>query len=217
MRARSVLRVVAPRVRRELRPELHPRRVPAHPACGRGPGADIDARRRPGGRCRRGCRAVEEGANALLMVPLVARGETIGVAEITRAGRRFGSADMALAASYAAEAAMALENARLHEELRRQAFHDGLTRLANRALFTDRLNHALARVQRGPARVAVLFADIDRFKSVNDQLGHVRGDQVLARRRGPPARLCAGRGHRGPAGWRRVRRAPGGPHRPRRG
>ena len=122
---------------------------------------------------------VEEGASALLMVPLVARGETIGVAEITRAGRRFGATDLALAASFAAEAAMALENARLHEELRRQAFHDGLTRLANRALFTDRLNHALARVERGPARVAVLFADIDSFKSVNDRLGHVRGDHVL--------------------------------------
>ncbi len=121
----------------------------------------------------------EEGATALLMVPLVARGETIGVAKITRDGRRFGAPDLALAASFAAEAAMALENARLHEELRRQAFHDGLTRLANRALFTDRLNHALVRVERGPARVAVLFADIDGFKSVNDQLGHARGDHVL--------------------------------------
>ena len=121
----------------------------------------------------------DEGSSALLMVPLVARGETIGVAEITRNGRRFGAADLALAASFAAEAAMALENARLHEELRRQAFHDGLTQLANRALFTDRLNHALARVERGPARIAVLFADIDSFKSVNDQLGHVRGDDVL--------------------------------------
>jgi diguanylate cyclase (GGDEF)-like protein len=121
----------------------------------------------------------DEGSTALLMVPLVAGGETIGVAEITRDGRRFGQADLALAASFAAEAAMALENARLHEELRRQAFHDGLTRLANRALFTDRLNHALARIERGPARVAVLFADIDSFKSVNDQLGHVRGDHVL--------------------------------------
>ena len=121
----------------------------------------------------------EEGSTALLMVPLIARGETIGVAEITRDGRRFGAADLALAASFAGEAAMALENARLHEELRRQAFHDGLTRLANRALFTDRLDHALARVERGPARVAVLFADIDGFKSVNDQLGHARGDHVL--------------------------------------
>ncbi len=121
----------------------------------------------------------EEGATALMMVPLVARGETIGIAEITRNGAPFVSADMALAASLAAEAAMALENARLHQELRRQAFHDGLTRLANRALFTDRLNHALARNERGTVRIAVLFADIDGFKSVNDQLGHVRADHVL--------------------------------------
>ncbi len=120
-----------------------------------------------------------EDVTELLMVPLVARGETIGLAEITRRGRAFRDADMTVAAGFAAEAAMALENARLHEEIKRQAFHDGLTRLANRALFTDRLNHALARGTRGPTGVAVLFADIDGFKSVNDQLGHVLGDQVL--------------------------------------
>jgi diguanylate cyclase (GGDEF)-like protein len=122
---------------------------------------------------------LEDGGTALLMVPLVARGQTIGLAEITRVGPGFQPGEIAVASSAASEAAMALENARLHEELRRQAFHDGLTRLANRALFTDRLEHALARSGRGPGRVAVLFADIDGFKAVNDQLGHVRGDQAL--------------------------------------
>jgi diguanylate cyclase (GGDEF)-like protein len=122
---------------------------------------------------------VGDGGSALLMVPLVARGQTIGLAEITRLGPPFRHVEIDIATSAASEAAMALENARLHEELRRQAFHDGMTRLANRALFTDRLDHALARSGRGPGRVAVLFADIDGFKAVNDQLGHVRGDQVL--------------------------------------
>jgi diguanylate cyclase (GGDEF)-like protein len=122
---------------------------------------------------------LEDGGTALLMVPLVVRGQTIGLAEITRHGPAFRPGEIAVASSAASEAAMALENARLHEELRRQAFHDGLTRLANRALFTDRLDHALARSGRGPGRVAVLFADIDGFKAVNDQLGHVRGDQAL--------------------------------------
>ncbi len=122
---------------------------------------------------------LDDGGTALLMVPLVARGQTIGLAEITRRGPSFRPNEITTASTSASEAAMALENARLHEELRRQAFHDGLTRLANRALLTDRLDHALARSGRGPGRVAVLFGDIDGFKAVNDQLGHVRGDQAL--------------------------------------
>jgi diguanylate cyclase (GGDEF)-like protein/PAS domain S-box-containing protein len=64
--------------------------------------------------------------------------------------------------------------------LRHDPFHDSLTGLPNRALFIDRLSHRLALEQRRPrASFAVLFLDIDRFKVINDSLGHVRGDEVL--------------------------------------
>jgi diguanylate cyclase (GGDEF)-like protein/PAS domain S-box-containing protein len=67
----------------------------------------------------------------------------------------------------------------LEDELTVQAFTDGLTGLANRALFTDRLTHALARSARHGTTVAVLVIDFDRFKTVNDGLGHAAGDAFL--------------------------------------
>jgi diguanylate cyclase (GGDEF)-like protein/PAS domain S-box-containing protein len=71
------------------------------------------------------------------------------------------------------------ERTRLEEELTRQAFHDSLTGLANRALFRDRLDHALARSERSVESVCVLLADLDGFKQVNDGLGHGAGDELL--------------------------------------
>ena len=77
------------------------------------------------------------------------------------------------------QAATAIQNAQLLEQIRHQAVHDNLTGLANRALFDEELDKTLARARRDGTPVTVLFVDLDDFKSINDRFGHGAGDHVL--------------------------------------
>ena len=83
------------------------------------------------------------------------------------------------AASLAAQVVVALENARLHRMVERQAMVDSLTGLANRRSLEESLRSELARAARFSDSVCVVLADLDDFKQVNDQYGHAAGDEVL--------------------------------------
>jgi diguanylate cyclase (GGDEF)-like protein len=85
--------------------------------------------------------------------------------------------DMLLA--FAHHASIALNDATAMDRMRHMAFHDPLTSLPNRALFVEQLDRALANAARARTTLAVLFVDLDRFKLVNDSLGHTIGDRLL--------------------------------------
>jgi diguanylate cyclase (GGDEF)-like protein len=123
------------------------------------------------------------GSEVLVAVPIVAKGRLIGVIVTDTSvgdppfrpdedvGERLrGLAD---------QAATALENVRLVDQIRRLAFIDDLTGLPNHLLFRDRAAQAVARAERHGERAAVLLVDLDRFKKVNDSLGHEAGDALL--------------------------------------
>jgi diguanylate cyclase (GGDEF)-like protein len=134
-----------------------------------------------------------QGLRNAMIAPL--RGETraIGMLMIgdrMGEGTSFGKQDLRLFEALANNVSVALENGRLEQslshlrELERKltllAFHDPLTGLANRSLFSDRVVEALATARSEDRTCAVLFIDLDDFKTVNDTLGHEAGDQLLA-------------------------------------
>jgi len=110
-------------------------------------------------------------------VPLQAGRITFGT--LILFGDDFEDDDRMTATSLAAQAVIALDNARLHRIVERQARVDGLTGLANRRQCEDQLATELARVERFGGPLAVVFGDLDNFKEVNDRFGHPTGDVVL--------------------------------------
>jgi diguanylate cyclase (GGDEF)-like protein len=108
--------------------------------------------------------------------PLTVGGERLG--RLVLIGS-FDAEDRMTAASLAAHAAVALENARLHAIVERQALVDGLTGIANRRGCEDALAHEIARSDRMVAPFTLVVADLDDFKQINDMYGHDAGDDVL--------------------------------------
>ena len=131
---------------------------------------------------------VEHNAKDLLMVPLVKGDVVIGtITMLDRLGdiNTFDEDDLKVLSTFANHASMALENARLIDELRQeaedrqhQALHDSLTGLANRSHFLASTVEALGRSRDG-GRTGVLLMDLDRFKEINDTLGHHHGDLLI--------------------------------------
>jgi diguanylate cyclase (GGDEF)-like protein len=136
-------------------------------------------------------RAILERYNyaAMLMLPLIAGSEAFGLIELYResGAPAFMPSEVQLAQSLAAQAAIALENARLHHQVKKLAITDDLTGLFNRRHLFELGAREVQRARRFGRPLSAIMLDIDDFKAVNDTHGHAVGDEVLRE----VARRCA--------------------------
>jgi diguanylate cyclase (GGDEF)-like protein len=134
----------------------------------------------PGGPVERALRseapAIGSGGSSLV-VPLMARGDVVGLVALEGSGYDLERARLAV--SFTQPAVIAVENARLFDEVQRLATLDGLTGTYNRRHFMDLANLQIESARRFAQPLAAMMLDIDDFKRVNDSHGHAIGDQVL--------------------------------------
>lgn len=119
------------------------------------------------------------GFASFAAVPVSPNGTSLGTLLVASHELQDFGPDLAFLQTLAHLVAAALHRAEYEERIERAALIDPLTELPNRALFRDRLDQALARAVRSTTETAVLSIDLDRFKEVNDALGHRAGDEVL--------------------------------------
>jgi diguanylate cyclase (GGDEF)-like protein len=125
---------------------------------------------------------IRDGVQVAMAAPVRETGRVVGSLTVAsrEAGRVFTPAEQDTLVAFAEHASLALTDSKMAAAMQHQVLHDALTDLPNRTLFLDRLEHALARARREVGSMTgVLFIDLDRFKNVNDSLGHEAGDQLL--------------------------------------
>jgi diguanylate cyclase (GGDEF)-like protein len=117
---------------------------------------------------------------SLLSLPVVHQGRLLGVLNLQRSGTEaFAAEEVELLAAVADQAAMAIQNARLHAETVALSITDALTGLANRRHLFRQLEQEVARAARFRTQVSLVMLDLDHFKDMNDAAGHLAGDAVL--------------------------------------